>query len=207
MLKKEKRPLLLLASVLLITVFWGVLLHSERTEAYNNTIPISALSGTWTVRDGSGSGTIDGNPFNLKIRSGSIKISNIHIDHDGLGGLCDVSSRLVWEVFDSHWIKLLEFPVSSSLESVYYKNTGDNQYSSTSHVETIVITLLSKNSGMITDNIPADTEIEEHLVSATLTYYVDKGSKSGSGGGCSTGTGLAGMFALLAVSCFRRKMK
>ena len=206
MLRREKRYLFLLASVLLVTVFCGVL-YSERSEAYNNTIPLSALTGTWAVRDGSGSGTIDGNPFNVIIRKGSIKITDIRLDPDGLGGYVDESSKLIWEIYDSNWEKILESPFSSSPHSIHYENTGDNQYSATYRGETVAVTLLSENSGKVTDSVPAGTYIDGYQVSANLTYYVDKVSDSDGGGCGNTGVGFAGILALLAISALRKNAR
>ena len=208
MLRKANRYLFLLELVMLVAVFLGVLLHSERSEAYNNTIPISALKGMWIARDGSGKGTIDGIAYVLKLRRGSINVEDINLDPDGRGGYCDMSCDYQWDIFDSKGKKIAELPYSYS-DSLYYQNTGDNQYTYEYEYggDKLEITILSENSCVVLETL-TDVNIYGYSCSGTLKYYVDKkgtegNTSSSGGGGCDVGIGFGLIIALGALAVLR----
>ncbi len=200
------------AFMAVIAVFFGVLSTGARAEAYVNSVPFSAMKGTWAMTNGSGTMRVSSGTGSMNLISGTVWISSLSANSGDTGGNATIKLDSKWRLTGSGGSTTS--PLTFNTKGTF-TNTGDNAYTNTyssgSMSGKVTVTMTSATNASVTQTETSTSSTDGYTV--TLSFSLTKTSDdphsgdSSGGGGCDAGAG-AGILGLALLGlCLRRKAR
>jgi hypothetical protein len=212
MLRKSGRILFTLLSAIVIAVFCVAVPGGGRAEGAG-LISFSSLPGRWIFSNGSGTyNPSSGSLLTMKLNSGFANVV-IKSQNAETSAIADVTGHSSWTYYDSsgNVQEITDGDFGNFMDNITFTRTGDNTFKAnwgdTGNVNfTLEVAFTSDSSGSVTFRRQRTTTTEGiETFNITKVNGDDSGGDSGdgeseSGGGCSAGIGVIGMFALAIAS-------